>query len=88
MDPTYPLVIAMLVSLVLFQVNQRQASPVLAIFNRWLWWLIFGFGLAKIVIDLGLSDRPYFALAAVFLLTYALIETIYRWLEINAVSMS
>ena len=88
MDPTYPLVIAMLVSLVLFQMNQRQGSPVLAIYNRWLRWLIFGFGLAKIILDLGFSDRPYWALTAVFLLTYALIESIYRWMEIHALSMS
>ena len=88
MDPTYPLVIAMLISLVLFQVNQRQGSPVLAIFIRWLRWLIFGFGLAKIVVDVGISDRPYWSLTAVFLLTYALIETVYRWMEIHALSMS
>ena len=88
MDPAYPLVIAMMVSLVLFQVSQRQGSPVLAIFNRWLRWLIFGFGLAKIVLDLGFSDRPYWVLTAVFLLTYALIETVYRWMEIHALSMS
>jgi hypothetical protein len=88
MDPTYPLVVAMVISLVLFQVNQRRASPVLAIFNRWLRWLIFGFGLAKIVIDLGWSDRPYWTLALVFLLSYALIETVYRWFEIHALSLS
>jgi len=88
MDPTYPLVIAMVVSLALYQVNQRRASPVIAIFNRWLRWLIFGFGLAKIVGDLGWSDRPYWVLTAVFLLSYSLIETIYRWLEIQAVSLS
>lgn len=88
MDPTYPLVIAMVFSLVLYQVNQRRGSPVLAIFNRWMRWMIFGFGLAKIVIDLGWSERPYWALAAVFLLSYALIETIYRWIEIKALSLS
>lgn len=88
MDPTYPLVIAMVISLVLFQFNQRRASPVIAIFNRWLRWLIFGFGLAKIIIDLGFSDRPYWVLAMVFLLVYALIETVYRWLEIKALSLS
>ena len=88
MDPTYPLVIAMVVSLVLFQMNQRRASPVVAIFNRWMRWLIFGFGLAKIVLDLGLSDRPYWVLAAVFLLTYFLVETVYRWMEIQALSLS
>ncbi len=88
MDPIYPLVAAMVVSLILYQVNQRRASPVLAIFNRWLRWLIFGFGLAKITLDFGWSDRPYWVLSAVFLLGYSLIETVYRWLEIKAVSLS
>lgn len=87
-DPTYPLVAAMVISLILYQINQRRSSPVLAIFNRWLRWLIFGFGLAKIVLDFGWSDRPYWTLAAVFLLAYALVETVYRWLEIQALSLS
>ncbi|MCF3651434.1 hypothetical protein [Synoicihabitans lomoniglobus] len=88
MDPTYFIVSAMVVSLVLFQANQRRASPVLSILNRWLRWLIFGFGLAKIVIDLGVTARPYWMLVLTFLLVYALVETIYRWLEIQALSLS
>ena len=88
MDPTYPIVAAMVVSLVLFQINQRRVSPLLAIFNRWLRWFIFGFGLAKILIDLGLSQRPYWVLAVTGLLFYFLIETVYRWLEIKALSLS
>lgn len=88
MDPTYPLVTAMVVSLVLYQLNQRRSSPVLAIFNRWLRWGIFGFGVAKIMVDFGWSGRPYWVLAVTFLLLYALIETIYRWMEITALSLS
>ncbi len=88
MDPTYPLVVAAVIWLVLFQINQRMASPLVAIFSRWLRWLIFGFGFAKIVVDLGLSGRPYWVLVAVFLLSYLLIETVYRWLEIKALSIS
>lgn len=88
MDPTYPLVVTMVVSLILYQVNQRQASPVLTIFNRWLRWLIFGFGLAKIIVDLGSTGRPYWVWAVICLLVYLLIETGYRWLEIKALSLS
>lgn len=88
MDPTYPIVAAMVVSLVLYQLNQRFASPVLAIFNRWLRWLIFGFGAAKVVQDFGWSDRPYWLLTITFLIVYFLVETIYRWLEIQALSIS
>ncbi|WP_221031600.1 hypothetical protein [Actomonas aquatica] len=88
MDFTYPIVIAMVVSLVLFQINQRRSSPLLAIFNRWLRWLVFGFGVAKILVDLELSTRPYWVLALTALLVYFLIETVYRWLEIKALSLS
>ena len=88
MDPTYPLVTAMVVSLILYQVNQRRASPLIAIFNRWLRWLIFGFGLAKIIVDLGTTGRPYWVWAITCLIVYFLIETAYRWLEIKALSLS
>ena len=88
MDPTYPLVAAMVLSLVLYQVNQRLASPVVAIFNRWLRWLIFAFGAAKITADFGWSERPYWLLTVTFFLVYFLVETLYRWLEIHALSVS
>ncbi len=78
----------MVVSLVLYQLNQRFASPVLAIFNRWLRWFIFAFGAAKIVSDFGWSDRDYWLLSVTFFLLYFLIETAYRWLEIHALSVS
>lgn len=88
MDPTYPVVAAMVVSLVLYQANQRRVSPLIAIFNRWLRWFIFGFGLAKILVDLEALHRPYWVLVVTCLLGYFLIETIYRWLEISALSLS
>jgi len=46
MNSAYLLLCAMIVSLVLFQFNQRHASPVLAIVNRWLRWIIFALGVA------------------------------------------
>ncbi|HEY0944065.1 MAG TPA: hypothetical protein VGD81_02320 [Opitutaceae bacterium] len=88
MDPTYPILSAMVVSLVLFQLNQRFASPVLAIVNRWLRWLIFAAGAAKVSSDFGWIDRPFWVLAAIFFLVYFLVETLYRWLEIHALSVS
>jgi hypothetical protein len=88
MDPIYPLVIAMVVSLALYQINQRLSSPVIAIVNRWLRWLIFAVGLAKIATDFGWSGRPFWVLAVSAFLGYFLIETIYRWLEIKALSHS
>lgn len=87
-DPTYPLVAAMVISLVLYQLNQRFASPGLAIVNRWLRWMVFAVGIAKIATDFGWSGRPFWVLAVTAFLGYFLIETAYRWLEIKALSVS
>ena len=87
-DPTYPLLAAMAVSMVLFQVNHRYASPVLAIVNRWLRWLIFAFGAAYVCRDFSLIHRPYLVLVAVFFLVWFLAETLYNWLAIHALSVS
>jgi len=79
---------AIVLSLVLTQVNQRFASPVMAIFNRWLRWVIFALGAAKISDDFELIERPLWVLITAFFLVYFLIETAYRWLEIHALSVS
>jgi len=88
MDPSYYLFSGMVVSLILFQLNQRYASPVLAIINRWLRWIIFAVGAAKISIDFGWIDRPFWALAPAFFLLWFLGETLYNWLAIHALSVS
>lgn len=87
-DPTYPLLVAMAISMVLFQVNHRCASPVLAIVNRWLRWLIFAFGAAYVCRDFSIINRPYPVLVAVFFLAWFLAETLYNWLAIHALSVS
>ena len=87
-DPTYSLVAAMVVSLIIYQLNQRRVSPALAIINRWLRWMIFSIGIAKIATDFGWSTRPFWVLAVTAALGHFLIETIYRWLEIKALSLS
>jgi len=76
------------VAIVLMQLNQRFGSPVLAIFSRWLRWLVFGFGVAHLCVDFELIDRPYWVLAVAFMLLWFLIETIYNWLGIQALSVS
>ena len=78
----------MAVSMVLFQVNHRYASPLLAIANRWLRWIIFAFGAAYIVRDFEFIHRPYWVLSVVFFLVWFLGETLYNWLAISALSVS
>jgi len=88
MDPDYPLIAGMVLFLLLAQLNQRNGSPVVAIFNRWLRWLIFAFGGAKAAMEMGLSDRPYLVVVLAFFLLWFLLETLYNWLAIHALSVS
>jgi len=88
MNTDYPLIVGMVLFLLLTQLNQRNGSPVIAIFNRWLRWLIFAFGGAKAALELGWTDRPYLAVVLAFFLLWFLLETLYNWLAIHALSVS
>src|SRR5476651_2459773 len=88
MDPSYPILAAILVSLVLMQVNQRMASPLLAIADRWLRWFVFAFGAAQMCRQFEWIDRPFWALAVMFFLLWFFGETLYNWLAISALSVS
>ena len=87
-SPPYLILVAILISLVLMQVNQRAASPMLSIVDRWLRWLVFAFGAAQMCRDFELFDRPYWVLVIVFFLVWFLGETLYNWLAISALSVS
>lgn len=84
----YLLLSAILISLVVMQINQRVASPLLSIVDRWLRWLVFAFGGAQISMDFHLVNRPYWALVAVFFIIWFLGETLLNWLRIHALSVS
>lgn len=88
MDPTYFILTAIIVSLVLMPINQRIASPLLAIVDRWLRWFVFALGAAQMCEIYELIDRPFWVLAAVFFLVWFLAETLYNWLAISALSIS
>ncbi|MGC4072823.1 MAG: hypothetical protein QM760_09935 [Nibricoccus sp.] len=87
-DFAYLILVATIAWFALFQLNLRLASPVLAIINRWLRWIIFSTGGALVVIYYGLIDRPYWVVAVAFLLIWFLGETLYNWLAIKALSVS
>lgn len=88
MPIVYSILAAIIVSLVLTQVNQRLGSPVVAIIDRWLRWFVFAFLGAQICTHFGLIDRPFWVLAAVFFILWFLGETLYNWLAITAHSLS
>jgi hypothetical protein len=88
MEPPYLILAAIVVSLVLMQINQRVASPMLSILDRWLRWFVFSFGVAQLCHDFDLIRRPFWALAAAFSIVWFLGETLYNWLAISALSVS
>ncbi len=88
MQSTYLILLAIVLSLVLMQINHRLASPVVAIADRWLRWFVFAFGGAQLCRDFDVIDRPFWALAAMFFIVWFLGETLYNWLAISALSVS
>lgn len=88
MDSSYYILAAILVSLVLMQINQRRASPLLAIADRWLRWMVFAFGGAQMCQQFEWIDRPYWVLVLVLMLVWFIGETLYNWLAISALSVS
>jgi hypothetical protein len=87
-DIPYLILAVMVVALVLMQINQRLASPLLAIVDRWLRWIVFSFGAAQVCLDFDLINRPYWVLVLLFFLVWFLGETLLTWLRIHALSVS
>jgi hypothetical protein len=85
---SYVIFAAIVFSLVLVQINQRAASPVLSIVDRWCRWLVFAFGAAVMCRRFEFIDRPFWVLAVSFFLLWFLGETLYNWLRISAISVS
>ncbi|TVR48758.1 MAG: hypothetical protein EA425_13645 [Puniceicoccaceae bacterium] len=77
-----------LVTLLGSWLNQRVGSPVLAILNRWLRWITFSVATAYLVRYLEWTDRPFWALALITFLIWLLVESLYTWFAINALSQS
>ena len=78
----------MLASLVLMRVNQHVASPALAILNRWLRWLVLAGGSAQMTGHFEWSDRSFGVLFSAYLIVWFMLESVYHWLAIHAMSVS
>lgn len=74
--------------LLLFYVNLRIASPLLAIPIRWLRWLLFALFLAEVNSRLDLIDRAHWVVAAGAFLLWFLVESAFNWLRVSAISLS
>lgn len=80
-----PLVVLLLL---LFYINLRVASPVLAILIRWLRWVLFALFSAQTNEQFQLVDRPFWVVGAAVFLLWFLIESGFNWLKVSAISLS
>jgi hypothetical protein len=84
----YFVIAAIVLSVVVVNINQRLASPVVAIADRWLRWIIFPIVWAWFCRDFQLIDRPLWVIALAGFLIWFMVETGYNWLRIAALSVS
>jgi hypothetical protein len=76
------------ISLLLHLLNSRVLLPIVTIANRWVRWILFSLGVAYLVEEFGWSDRPFWTMAIVAFLGWFLVESMYHWLAIRALSLS
>jgi len=74
--------------LLLFYINLRLASPLLAIPIRWLRWILFAVFAAQANSQLGFIDRPEWVIALAAFLGWFLVESAFNWLKVSAISLS
>lgn len=79
---------AVLLLLLLFYINLRVASPILAIPIRWLRWILFALFAAETNEQLGLVNRPFWVVAVIVFLLWFLLESGFNWLKVSAISLS
>ncbi len=75
-------------SVVLSYIKSRSNSIVVSVLNRWARWFCVSVGLAFLIDTFEWTDRPFWALAAIFFLFWLLLETFYTWMAISAMSQS
>jgi len=76
------------VLLLLFYINLRMASPILAIPIRWMRWILFAIFVAQTNAQMDWIDRPFWAVAAAVFLLWFLLESGFNWLKVSAISLS
>ena len=74
--------------LLLFYLNLRIASPLLAIPIRWLRWILFALFVAETNARFEWLDRPFWVIAVGAFLLWFLFESGFNWLRVSAISLS
>lgn len=75
-------------SIIIGIANNRSSSLGIGILNRWARWICVSVGLAFFVHQMEWASRPFWALAIIFFLFWSLLETLYTWVAISAMSQS
>lgn len=75
-------------TLILAWINGRKASLLIAILNRWLRWLTFSTAGAYLSFSTDWFEKPFWVLFSAFFMGWFLVETVYHWLAIKALSNS
>lgn len=68
--------------------NSKTASLKVSVLNRWARWFGVSLGAAYLLFDAGWLNRPFWVIAAMFFLGWLLLETLYTWFAIKALSQS
>lgn len=89
-DTTFAILLtpAAAVMLALFYVNLRLASPVLAIVIRWMRWVLFALFFAYTNERFDWIDRPFWVIAISAFLGWFLVECVFNWMRVSAISLS
>lgn len=68
--------------------KNRSISPKMGILNRWFRWFGISLGIAYFTHQSEWSSRPFWSLAVICFLSWLLLETLYNWIAITALSRS
>ncbi|WP_438480642.1 hypothetical protein [Oleiharenicola lentus] len=79
---------SLLLLMLLVYLNLRLASPILAIVIRWLRWIFFAFSMAVLNEVFLVVDRPFWVVASSVFLFWFLLESMFNWLKVSAISLS
>lgn len=79
---------SLILAIIITQVAQRKASPIGYIINRWIRWIVFSLCGAKLLLDFSWTNRPFWLFALALALAWLLLETLYNWFVIKALSNS
>ena len=82
------LIVLFVVSFGLTYLQFTLASPVVGILNHWARWALFSVAVAIGALHLFASDRPVWLWLVTGFLVWPLLETLYTWLAIKALSHS